>query len=107
MGTNRVCSELTIMGRRVLRYYVEHRDPVPLRKADVAARFRVSRQSINHHVRWLCEGGMLEPIPGTHGMYRPTVLGRASLGQIKRKSATGRARMACYCPSCNQRIPVE
>lgn len=95
------------MGRRVLRYYVEHRDPVPISQAAIAERLSITRRAVCHHVEWLCEGGMLEPIPGTHGVYRPTVVGKASLGRIKRQSATGRARRACYCPSCSQRIPVE
>jgi len=108
MPSHRVSAEITIMGRRVLRHYVEHRSLVPVRQADIARRLNLTRRCICHHVRWLCEGGYLEAIPGARGRFRATGLGRVELRQpSKPKSATGQARRACYCPNCRTRIPID
>lgn len=108
MASHRVSAEITITGRRVLRHYVEHCGRTVLTQAEVGRRLGMTRRSVCHHVEWLVEGGYLESIPGHDRGYRATAVGREEIRQPSRpKSATGRARRACFCPQCRTRIPID
>jgi predicted ArsR family transcriptional regulator len=108
MASHRVSGEITIMGRRILRHYVEHAARIPLRQTVIAGRLRITKESVRHHVVWLVNGGYLEPIPGSPWVYRATAVGRQEIRTPSRRvSATGRARRVCYCPQCRAKIPVE